>query len=262
MSKPGYVAPKLSFERVAEQLKGIAELAGNLLESGSIQIVAEACDDLLAMKDSRTKMRGRWEIDRLRPIATRAGGDYQTDGKGGLLAQAAISFVWEIAKVERCRDAFMIEGLCSTEVTIRDTSKRLGGVVSTPICWTFEMGDINSPGCHFHAQINWKSALRDLAGEDDMCGWPSLDVPRLPTFLLTPGDCLDFVLGEMFQDEWPRRYESAGMDRIGRWVGDARARTTQILEMCLKAATDGRFTSPWLAIKQWYPTDAPRSARG
>ena len=85
--------------------------------------------------------------------------------------------------------------------------------------------------------------------------WPSLDVPRLPSFLITPGDCLDYVLGELFQEGWPKRYEETNPAHIGRWLSSSRRRIAAILKTTLDAAESANRTSPWLAIKQWYPKD-------
>lgn len=254
MPRDSYTAPRLSFEGVCEQLEGVVALGGGQhLELDSESIAKQACDDLRSIRDNSNKGMVRWSIPESRPIRTKPTNSYQRGHKGGLSAQAHLSFVWEIQKSDR-HDEFSIVGLCSTKITLIDVSNRLGGVAK-PIAWTFEMGSDDSPGCHFHTQIDWKSPISVVLDENDMEGWPSLDIPRLPSFLITPGDCLDYVLGELFQDGWPQRYDETDPARIGRWLSSSRRRIVAILRNTLDAAEGGSRTSPWLAIKQWYPKD-------
>lgn len=115
------------------------------------------------------------------------------------------------------------------------------------------MGSDDSPGCHFHSQIDWKASIKAVYTEEEMQAWPSLDVPRLPSLLVTPGDCLDYILGELFQETWPKKYEETEIAHIGRWLSTSRQRIAAVLRTSLKAAEEGTSTSPWIAIKQWYP---------
>ena len=61
------------------------------------------------------------------------------------------------------------------------------------------------PGCFFHASILGESKI-----EGDL--FPkSLSVPRFPSIFFTPVGVMEFVLGELFQQEWvrPGRYAAA-----------------------------------------------------
>ncbi|MBW7971870.1 hypothetical protein [Bradyrhizobium sp. BR 10289] len=252
MTRSDYVAPHLSFEAVCEQLEGIVRLGGSYFEPDAESIVAQACDDLRAIKDGQNEGQIIWSVPQDRPIRTIATNSYQRGNKGGLAAQACLSFIWEVKKVARKRDEFAIVGLCSTKITLHDTSDRLNGVVN-PLTWTFEMGSHDSPGCHFHSQIDWKAPIKAVYKEEEMQAWPSLDVPRLPSLLVTPGDCLDYILGELFQEAWPKKYEETEIAHIGRWLSTSRQRIAAVLRSSLQAAEEGTSTSPWIAIKQWYP---------
>ncbi len=238
---------------MCEQLEGIVRLGANHFEPDAEQIAAQACDELRAIRDSRKTSPSRWSIPLSRPIRTTATNSYQPGDKGGLATRASLSFVWEIEGTEK-RDEFALVGLCSTKIVLSDTSDKLGGV-TTPLAWTFEMGSKDSPGCHFHTQIDWKAAISVALSEEDMQNWPSLDVPRLPSLFLTPGDCLDFVLGELFQDRWPKQYEETAPAEIGRWVSSSRQRLLAVLKSSIQAAERDTRISPWLAIKRWYPQD-------
>ncbi len=252
MIRSDYVAPHLSFEAVCEQLEGIVRLGGSHFEPDAEAIVAQACEDLRAIKESHDDGQRVWSISKDRPIKTIATNSYQRGNKGGLAAQACMSFIWEIKKAPKKRDEFAIVGLCSTKVTLFDTSDKLGGV-KNPLTWTFEMGSHDSPGCHFHSQVDWKAPIEIVYSEAEMQAWPSLDIPRLPSLLITPGDCLDYILGELFQEAWPKKYEETEMAHIGRWLSASRHRVAAILRNSLRAAEEGTSTSPWVAIKQWYP---------
>ena len=235
-----------------EHLEGVASLGRSFLEYDCSWIVAKAKDDLRAVQASPVGTVMDWSIARERPIKTLKGPHYQPDSRGGYDARAHLSFVWNIRKADKKH--FEIAGICSTKMTIVDEAQRTP--CSELLSWTFEMGDKNSPGCHFHAQIDWKTCLKEFATPDDSARWPSLDVPRLPSLLLTPGDCLDYLLGEMFQDAWPKKYEETTPATIGRWKKDAETRFVAMLDATKMAATNsGRF-SPWIAVKRWYPRDA------
>lgn len=254
--RDSYCSPRFSFEGVCEQLQGIVDLGATHFELDAEQITARACEELRSIRDSGRTGPVRWCIPEERPIRTKATNSYQPGSKGGLSAQAQLSFVWEIEKSDK-RDEFSIVGLCSTKVTLVDKSEKLGGLTK-PLAWTFEMGNGDSPGCHFHTQIDWKTPAEVMFLEADMHGWPSLDIPRLPSFLITPGDCLDYVLGELFQDGkdgWPQRYEDTDPAKIGRWLSASRRRVVAILKTSIQAAESGGRMSPWIAIKKWYPKD-------
>lgn len=254
MGRDNYAAPRLSFEGVCEQLEGIVRLGSAHFELDAESIVTQACEELRAIRDGADKGVIRWSVAEDRPIRTKPSNSYQPGDKGGLSTQATLSFVWEIQKTAK-RDEFTIVGLCSTRVTLVDISKKLSGL-ETPVAWTFEMGSDDSPGCHFHTQIDWRTPIGMVCSDEDMRNWPSLDVPRLPSFLITPGDCLDYVLGELFQERWPQTYEETDPAHIGRWLSSSRRRITSILRNSLQAAENSTRTSPWIAIKRWYPQDA------
>jgi len=168
----------------------------------------------------------RWTESHWAPIRTTVShGDFMPDSKGGEDVFARLTFLWEIQNYGRQRQGkfrqFQLAGNCSVRVYLhreRTPDKVLA-------MWRFEIGAHDGPGCHFHTQILGEKPVLD-AGEDDADTddldddevFPhSVDIPRLPGFLITPTDALEFVLvsssrisGANAQATLRRKFRSGG----------------------------------------------------
>lgn len=88
-----------------------------------------------------------------------------------------------------------------------------------------------APGCMIHVQIENPSRL---------------PVPRLPTMAFTPLAVAEFVLSELFQDDWPIAGDgAAGKD----WAVSQQRRMLQFLEWQRKVVS-AAAGSPWSALKR------------
>ncbi len=139
----------------------------------------------------------RWEIPADRALRTKPSRGYERGKrKGGPEIYARITSVWVIAPEPKKsnRDVprrFRLIGNASVRVEWVDLSdqKPMGS-------WRMEIADDASPGTFFHAQI--------LGDHADPPFPKSITVPRLPCIAPTPMAVLEFVLGELFQDEWEK----------------------------------------------------------
>jgi hypothetical protein len=109
--------------------------------------------------------------------------------------------------------------------------------------WCFEVGDDNSPGCHFHVQVK--------ASEEGHLFPPSLSVPRLPGMLVTPIDAADFLLGELFQEEWTRHLAKE-TDNLRRWSRCQRRRLSNVLGWQREEVSRSSGAA-WMALKRAKP---------
>lgn len=190
-----------------------------------------------------------WNIPENSPIETKVSrGQYEPSGRKGRNVFGRVSGVWDIRipeavgqKKGRAQQMFVLLGLASTKVTVWEhfDDKEPEEIAR----WTVEVGDVSSPGCHFHTQIT----LDDVDHK-----FPQfLSVPRLPGFLHTPMDALEFLLAELFQEEW-YEHTSRGNDFLNNWATCQRNRLGKLLEWQLEKikATSG---SPWTTFKRQKP---------
>lgn len=127
----------------------------------------------------------------------------------------------------------------SIRIAFRDLS--LGISVA---CWDFDIGDHQSPGCHVHAkfapiQQEERAALSDV------------DVPRLPSIILTPMDAIDFMVGELWQEEWLRISAGTSVE-LKAWRQYPKRRLLKLLEWYLGEVRDAQG-APWNHLKRAKP---------
>jgi hypothetical protein len=190
-----------------------------------------------------------WDIPETDPIQTIVScGQYEPSGRKGRDVFGRVSGSWEITipnvigkKKGVAQKTFVLLGLASTKVTVwaNYEDKEPEEIAR----WTVEIGDASSPGCHFHTQIT----LDDVDHK-----FPEfLSVPRLPAFLHTPMDALDFLLAELFQEEW-YQHTSRGNDVLLHWASCQRNRLEKLLEWQLHKIK-GTSGSPWTNFKRQKP---------
>ena len=136
-------------------------------------------------------------------------------------------------------DRFALTGKTSTRVRIHSAAD------SAEIAmWRMEIGDSESPGCHFHVQVR---------GELDDIPFPkALSVPRLPSLHTSPLCVLEFVLSELFQRRWDERVAEEAR-HLERWAPIQRQRFSRILAWQIKTLRERAIGSPWVALKREKP---------
>lgn len=190
-----------------------------------------------------------WQIPVEKPIKTNLScGAYQPNGAGGRRLYGTVSAIWEISsdnpanQRQKC-NRFLISGNGSTVVKVFEHQDDVQDHLVAE--WRFDIGAEDSPGCYLHNQINWAFAGNDENGTE-------LDIPRLPTILITPMDALEFVIGELFQDEWPK-HTVAATSPVARWRSIQKNRLLHLLAWNYNAVHNSRG-SPWTSLKNDRPT--------
>jgi len=208
------------FSAVEQEISNFAKIARKFIDERSRTVIDQWLSMLLSFRDSRRQGRWRWQITECNPVRTKPTYEYESRGKsGGFLVYGELSMVWEIEAKGRGSgpaQSFYLKGLASTMIKVfrLDSDQDVRQIAQ----WTFEVGDHQSPGCHFHVGI---PCLNETES--------SFPVPRLPSILLTPIDALDFLLGEIFQVPW-RQEVSRDSDSIRAWAGHQQKRLSRLLE--------------------------------
>lgn len=231
------------------ELHAFRELADPLLFPGSSQVLHTAASDLLGISKSMNPVR--WQIHPNNPIKTMPSvGSFMPDDNGALTVHAEIAFVWELEPVrapgdQRAALQVRLNGLASTEIRILKGTPGTGGTPEELAVWRMEIGDDAAPGATFHVQV--------LGRDADVIFPKQLDVPRLPGVLNSPFACMEFVLGELFQEGWPRvAMKDSAPGRT--WRSIQARRHAQHLNWIAStvAATSG---SPWMMWKSARPPE-------
>lgn len=200
----------------------------------------------IALENARSQRSAamiRWELSEAEPFRTKVShGEYEPQGNGQDNISAAISSLWEIEPFGNREQGgysklFRLTGIASTRVRLFRHSP--AGVEEAAM-WRMEIGADDAPGCRFHVQV---------LGEGIELPFPhSISIPRLPSIMISPMAVIEFVVGELFQDSWPRDAArvSAGMNM---WRSIQRERFSRLLAW-QKDAIDSSTGSPWLSLKK------------
>ena len=237
------------FADMISEVTALEGMAKPFLEPTSVRVLPPLRIILGNLQDVRRSGGVRWGISSSDPLITSVSqGAYQPDSAGAHAVFAEISFAWEIRRInpagkktERA-EFFELIGLASTKVRLfrRETNGEKGPLEAM---WRMEIGDVHSPGCHFHVQV---------MGETDERPFPkSIDVPRLPGILATPAAAVEFVLAELFQDEWAE-HAAATSPHLSRWIPIQKRRLSAVLKW-QSGVVQGSGGSPWTTLKRAKP---------
>lgn len=235
--------------RLANELKSIAEVAKPLLTPLG-QMALTSCIDSLGQVLGKKPMS--WSIPKHRPIQTRAShGEYEKNRKqDGQPVYGEMSFVWDVIPVQkgnRPRSSPMLEvvGKASVRIALFEGDPLQGSLGSKPVAdWNADVGLVGSggsggPGCHFHAQVPWET----ISGMN----W-GLSIPRLPSPFASPVDVLDMLLGELFQNGWPRLCKER-RTVVQQWSAGQRERLQNVLRWQVDEMNKPTDVTAWLALK-------------
>jgi hypothetical protein len=226
------------------QLREIESIAKEFLGRGSEGKLSVAADQLEMIACNRFKTWD-WQIDSADPLLTAVSkGACERDGKGKHVV-GCLSFVWTMQGAGKNLVELVDEGKASTvfcvhEVDDDGTGLAIdceGGFIQK---WNIDVAtSADAPGPAFHAQVKNPE---------------NLPVPRLPTLLISPADCLDYLLGELFQDRW--REHQTGHVRIRSFSKAQQQRFQMMLEEHLAWLNEVGDCSAWTALKDRRPRDA------
>jgi hypothetical protein len=234
----------LRFEDLIVETRAMRELAAPFLSEDSRRLLLDhesGLNDFAASKATR----GWLEIPESRPVATLVSDGYKPNTGGGLGLIGTLSGSWEIEKLDpgdrASRGKFRTVGLASWVVTLRLENEP----ETVAARWTFDLGAPTAPGCFFHVQVEPAKTLANGKTSD-------LDVPRLPSMLITPMDALAFLLGELFQDEWPITAEDGSRQQVKTFRARQLVRVERLLSWCLEKMNRGSGI-PWANLKSAMP---------
>ena len=211
-------------------MKCIERIAQSYLHRSSRDTLQGAANDLRYV----AKNGGSWTIPIDRPIRTKLSkGCYEPDGKGGYQIEGRLSFIWDMTPADRGK--FELTGNASTLVSIYSVEEDKDTCI---FCWNVDIASLGgSVGPKFHTQIHNPHEL---------------SVPRFPALAISPADCLDFLLGEIFIERWPH-HQSTHND-TQRFCNEQSKRLRAILSGLsdtLKSSDDQY--SALLQLKHWKP---------
>jgi len=238
------------FTKMLREIDDFSAIAKPFLAERSDVIFTQYRQNLESIRRGKSDSMSPWSLPEDRPLVTRPSvGEYEVQPRcGELTVVAKISSKWEIrcpkekgAKSVAQRH-FNLCGTASTKVklfSIDDT-----GTETCIGTWHADLGDAQSPGCHFHVQV--------LQDDEFIPFPPALSVPRFPAIFCTPLSVVEFVLGEMFQSDWQRR-STTHSPELASWSGIQKTSLGNLLDWQRQTVTDARF-SPWSALKEVKPT--------
>ena len=213
------------------ELNFFSGLASEYLERDSKERLKQIANRLSTINCKTNSTE--WQISRECPLKTiPSNGAYEKSGKG-MNVEGTLSFIWNL----RCVDSQTVE-LCGNSSALISIYK-----TQSPKCvfeWHVDIAtDPAAPGAVFHTQV--KNPL-------------GLPVPRFPSLLFTPADCLDFLLGELFQECWPRHQNNH--QETQRFAREQEKRLSRLLNQQARALAGGGSLSAWTSLKEWRPDDA------
>lgn len=238
-----YSGIRFHYERFVEDVGSFTRLATPFLDERGRDALAAFETELKNLRNAAPQRTWRLRIPEERPVITgRSEGEYRDSEKRSKPAViGTMSCVWEIRNPDKSRHPqryFEVVGIASTSVCIRmaDNDELVAR-------WQFEMGDHQSPGCHFHAAVNQYKA-GGIFPE-----W--LKVPRLPAILFVPTDCLEFLLGEIFQRRW-YQHVTKESEIVNRWATSQSKRLSKLYKwQSEQIRRDGG--TPWMTLKKARP---------
>lgn len=238
---------KFGFAQMLQELESARKLTHGFTVNGDL-VLSRVKTQLESLRVESTLRPMQWEIPMSTPLRiVKSAGEYELGGRG-VPVTGEFSFLWEIRRIRPARrrepaKEFELIGIASAVARIfgvGDNDAR-GDELAM---WRMEIGDDNSPGCHFHVQIR---------GEAEDGPFPKrLSVPRLPTCLASPMAALEFLLAELFQESW-RKHVSAETDALKNWRAIQRDRLRRLFAWHSDTVSALNQASPWATLKHAKP---------
>jgi hypothetical protein len=242
---------EFDFQDTIAEVDALQKIIEPFCQPGSVAVLQELSSTLQSIRDTPSDAHFYWGIRESRPFLTAVSrGEYQSDDQGALNVFAEITSTWTIRRVPPRKRSlraatFLLTGNASTRVRFHRQPTEQAAATKLAM-WRAEVGDAASPGCHFHVQI---------AGDSADPPFPkSLDVPRLPGLLVTPPSVVEYVVGELFQEQWLKHIARRGAD-LNRWWPIQQRRLGAVLGWQLNVV-EKAAGSPWTTLKKAKPHPA------
>ncbi|MEI8020239.1 MAG: hypothetical protein WCH39_18710 [Schlesneria sp.] len=228
------------FSDFLEEIRSVQKItAREFMDPSAEGIFQQILANLQMIQEAGGSITSAWEVQEQTPLKTKLSTSWDRGGKASFPIFASLSWKWEInpnttSKSRRQSDSFMVTGKASLVI------KFLRQDDSTPLAeWKIDLGAVDSPGCYFHTHLA-----------------KSICVPRLPSLFVTPMDALEFVLGELFQEDWEKHASSESYD-VQFWRSEKRKLLGRVLDWKKKQIQNGTG-SPWVQLKRAKPSDIDR----
>ena len=184
------------FADLQQEIVALREMAKPFFDSQMPRALEAFSRDLKSIERQPSGSVGRLDLEPLQTIESE--GEYEAgDRKGGRKIYAVISGSWELCPIGKRSSKHTVEfcGKASTRIDLYEPTDPRTRMAT----WRLELGAKDSPGCYIHAQI---------LGDCDAPPFPkSVPIPRLPSIFVTPMSAVEFVLSELFQNQWRQRTE-------------------------------------------------------
>ena len=229
------------FSELIQETKVMATLSEEFLDPNRIWVLSRFLSHLRSIRGKPEESVYPLELRCLRTIPSN-----QYDRNPGKEIYAVISGIWELQPWGKRSDPDREVEFCgkaSTKIKLyaSDDSKTKTRLA----IWSLELGAEDSPGCYVHAHI--------LGDTVDPRFPKSVPIPRLPSLFVTPMSAIEFVLGELFQNDWPevtskKRYEVYEWHKLQKkWL--------QQLFSWYQDQIEKAGSFPWIALKKAKPED-------
>lgn len=232
---------RLSIPDLRAETLALCDIASTLLDDSTLGYLDLAAQQLDGIRFSKPGREVPWTIPLSTPVKTvESAGKYYVEGGGPLNVVGEVSFLWEVTPLNtrgKGNKVVEISGIASTKITIRDSMN--GRELAM---WRMEIASPGSPGAVFHVQVLGRSAPP----------FPNtLRVPRFPTIVPTPAASIEFLLAELFQDDWPMEFSRSRHRDV--WRDIQRRRLRSWLEQQFDALRESEKNSPLLVLKKLEP---------
>ena len=246
MASFGVAGLQFPWRELVDETSALREMAADLFVSDG---PLKALERGLARIGEQSAERD-WTLE-LQPLRTKPTSNYECGSRsGGPEIYAHVTGKWELRPVGLTRPNRMVAftGTASAVVELWPAECQWREKHNGPnrlAMWRIELGAYDSPGCYFHFQV-----LGDLAESP----FPkSVPIPRLPSPFVTPMAAVEFVLGELFQDQWSRTASRATHSHQ-RWRAIQQGRWSSLMQW-QKDTLDRSGSSPWMNLKSAKPPD-------
>jgi hypothetical protein len=231
--------------RETTALKGIAK---DFLDPTTTWVLEQLVSDMNSLSTAADDRTADLE---LKPLKTKCSvGNYERGTRSGAATIfAVVTGTWQVRPVgdnpkkSKAKQKRLLEfcGVASTKIELFDPAypdRRIA-------MWRMELGAEDAPGCYFHVQV---------LGDGDEPRFPkTVPIPRFPSLFVTPMSVVEFVLGELFQDQWAKTAMGDSGD-LPFWRELQRTRLKQLLTWHCKVIAEVT-SSPWMTLKEAKPDE-------
>jgi hypothetical protein len=223
-----------------QELLFLAKAGKAFLEPASEQVLTNAAYALPKIKSKTTPVL--WEVATEDSVVTRPNnGAHQSGSRGAANIWGKVSWAWRLTLKEN--DVVEVAGGASTRISFLTSENE---VERELLCMVLDVGVRSGPGPTFHSQVkSVRECLFASAGSE-------VDVPRVPSILLTPAECVELVIAELFQEQWARKVQETHSTFTGVYKAQ-RDRLCTLLSSAANRVRSAHGSSALMALKEWRP---------